>query len=104
MTRDDQVASFREHGYLVVEDAFAVDEIEALRESLAVLEHRARHVAESTDRLELTLFGAEGRAIQQIADPHEIGGEWMDLAADPRILDLVEALIGPNICLYYSML
>jgi ectoine hydroxylase-related dioxygenase (phytanoyl-CoA dioxygenase family) len=104
MTRDDQVASFREHGYLVVDDAFSVDEIEALRESLAALEHRARHVAESTDRLKLTLFGAEGRAIQQIADPHEIGGEWMDLAADPRILDLVEALIGPNICLYYSML
>jgi ectoine hydroxylase-related dioxygenase (phytanoyl-CoA dioxygenase family) len=104
MTRDEQAAYFREDGYLVVENVFSADEIDRLRASLANLEHRARHVAASTDRLKLTLFGAEGRAIQQIADPHEIGGEWMDLAADPRILDVVEQLIGPDICLYYSML
>ena len=54
----------------------------------------------------MTLFGGglEDRAIQQVADPHEIDGAWMDLAADPRILDLVEALLGPNLQLYYSML
>jgi phytanoyl-CoA hydroxylase len=106
MTRDEQVAYFHDHGYLAVENVFSRDEIEGLRASLTALEHRAHRVVENTDRLKLTLFGGgvEDRVIQQIADPHEIGGEWMDLAADPRILDVVEALIGPDICLYYSML
>ena len=106
MTRDEQLAYFQEHGYLAVEDVFSLDEIDRLRTSLAELEHRARGISESTDRIKLTLFGGGGEdpAIQQIADPHEIDGEWMDLAADPRILDLVEAVIGPNIQLYYSML
>jgi ectoine hydroxylase-related dioxygenase (phytanoyl-CoA dioxygenase family) len=106
MRREEQVAYFRRHGYLAVEDVFSHDEIERLRASLEALEHRARGRPERTDRLKLTLFGSgvEDRTVQQIAEPHEIDGTWMDLAADPRILDLVEALIGPNILLYYSML
>ena len=106
MTREEQVAYFREHGYLAVEDVFSADEIDRLRANLEALEHRTHALAESTDRVKLTLFGGgvEDRAIQQIAEPHELDGAWMDLAADPRILDLVEVLIGPNILLYYSML
>jgi ectoine hydroxylase-related dioxygenase (phytanoyl-CoA dioxygenase family) len=106
MTRDEQVASFRRDGYVVVDDVFSVGEVERLRSSLAALEDRARSQQASNDRLKLTLFGTGGdeRAVQQIAEPHEIDGTWMDLAADPRILDLVEALLGPNILLYYSML
>jgi ectoine hydroxylase-related dioxygenase (phytanoyl-CoA dioxygenase family) len=106
MTREEQVASFRRDGYLAVDGVFSDGEVERLRASLAALEQRARGQPESTDRLKLTLFGAGvgDRAVQQIAEPHEIDGTWMDLAADPRILDLVEALIGPNILLYYSML
>jgi ectoine hydroxylase-related dioxygenase (phytanoyl-CoA dioxygenase family) len=42
--------------------------------------------------------------VQQIAEPHELGAEWMALARDPRILDVIEDVLGPNILLYYSML
>jgi phytanoyl-CoA hydroxylase len=106
MTREAQVAYFREHGYLAVEGVFSADEIDRLRANLEALEHRTHALAESTDRVKLTLFGGdvEDKAIQQIAEPHELDGAWMNLAADPRILDLVEVLIGPNILLYYSML
>jgi phytanoyl-CoA hydroxylase len=106
MTRDDQVAYFQEHGYLAVDDVFSAGEVERLRADVAALEQRASGLSASTDRIKLTLFGgsADERAIQQIADPHEIDGTWMDLAADRRILDLVERVLGPNVQLYYSML
>src|SRR5687768_16649844 len=105
MTREEHVAFFREHGYLAVENVFSADEVDRLRANLEAFERRTHSLAESTDRVKLTLFGGavEDRAIQQIAEPHELDGDWMDLAADPRILDLVEGLIGPNILLYYSM-
>jgi ectoine hydroxylase-related dioxygenase (phytanoyl-CoA dioxygenase family) len=106
MTGDEQAAYFHVHGYLAVQDAFSPAEVERLRASLTSLEQKARRLTESTDRLKLKLFGAgaENPVVQQVAEPHEISGEWRDLAADPRILDVVERLIGPDILLYYSML
>ena len=105
MQEQDKAAFFAERGYLVVEDVFREDEVSALRESVGRLQARADGLTESTPRFNLKLFGdGEVRVVQQIAEPHELGGEWMALARDPRILDTVEQLIGPDILLYYSMM
>ncbi len=104
MQDQDQAAFFAENGYLVVEDLFSADEVAALRESVGRLQARGDGLTESTPRFSLGLFGAGTRVVQQIAEPHELGGEWMALARDPRILDTVELLIGPDILLYYSMM
>jgi phytanoyl-CoA hydroxylase len=104
MDQVEQLKDFwRENGYLVIEEVLSLEEIESLRRSVSALEARAEGLTESTDRFKLQLFGGQGRMVQQIADPHELGGEWTALARDPRILDVVEELIGPNIQLYYSM-
>ena len=96
---------WREHGYLVVDDVLLAEEVENLRRSVTTLEAGAEGLAESNDRFKLKAFGdGGGKRVQQIAEPHELGGEWMALARHPRILDVVEDLLGPNIQLYYSML
>jgi phytanoyl-CoA hydroxylase len=103
----EQLEFWNENGYLVVENMFSPSEVESLRESAGRLSARADGLTESTDRFILHTFGANGEArpvVQQIAEPHELGGEWMALARDTRILDTVELLIGPNIQLYYSMM
>jgi ectoine hydroxylase-related dioxygenase (phytanoyl-CoA dioxygenase family) len=68
------------------------------------LSAQAQGLTESTDRFKLKAFDNGGQMVQQIAEPHELGGDWMTLARDPRILNIVEDLLGPNIQLYYSML
>src|SRR4029453_8217010 len=49
---------------------------------------RADGLTESTDRFKLQAFGDDGggRLVQQVAEPHELGAEWMSLARDPRVL------------------
>ncbi|MEQ4207415.1 phytanoyl-CoA dioxygenase family protein [Actinopolymorpha sp. B9G3] len=104
---DNQRRHFwKENGYLVLEEVFSPAEVESLRGSADRLSARAEGLTQSTDRFILHTFGDGGGApiVQQIAEPHELGGEWMALARDPRILDTVEMLIGPNIQLYYSMM
>jgi phytanoyl-CoA hydroxylase len=101
----EKIAFFEENGYLVVEDVLAPDEVAALRAAVTELQGKAAGLTESTDRFKLFLFGdGTARVVQQVAEPHELGGEWAALARDPRILDLVEQMIGPNILLYYSMM
>lgn len=94
------------NGYLVVEDAFDAGELDRLRASLADLESKALGIESTTDRFIFTLFGGDGgeRKVQQIAEPHEFGGDFVTLARDPRILEVVEGVLGPDILLYYSML
>jgi phytanoyl-CoA hydroxylase len=102
---EEQKASWQENGYLVVENVLGEDEIERLREAVTALEDQAAGLTESTDRFRLKVFGdGGGTRVQSIAEPHEAGGAWMALARHPRILDVVEDLLGPNIQLYYSML
>lgn len=97
-------AQFEEQGYLSVENVLNEAEVLALRVGAERLVERAHGLTESTDRFMIKAFGSGGGGlVQQVAEPHEMGGEWMALARDPRILDIVEALLGPNIMLYYSM-
>lgn len=102
----DQLEFWTENGYLAIEDVIRPQEVDQLRRALERLTARADQLEESTDRFKLQAFGDSGggRLVQQIAEPHELGAEWMALARDTRILDVIEDLLGPNILLYYSML
>jgi phytanoyl-CoA hydroxylase len=102
---EQQQNYWRENGYLVFEGVLSPAEVEQLRRGADALAARAAGLTESTDRFKLRAFGdtGGGKLVQQIAEPHEMGGEWMALAREPRILDVVEDLLGPNIQLYYSM-
>src|SRR5262245_18001697 len=104
MNDEEKAAFFAENGYLVVENLLGQEEVEQLRASVTAIQARANGLSASNDRFKFQLFGEETRIVQQVAEPHEMGGEWMALARDKRILDNVELMIGPNIMLYYSMM
>jgi ectoine hydroxylase-related dioxygenase (phytanoyl-CoA dioxygenase family) len=100
-----QKESFWEQGYLLVENVLPSDVVEELRRACDRLSEQAKGLTESTERFKLKAFDSGGgNLVQQVAEPHELGGEWMSLARDSRILDVIEGLLGPNIQLYYSML
>jgi ectoine hydroxylase-related dioxygenase (phytanoyl-CoA dioxygenase family) len=95
---------FSDQGYLVVENVFSAAEVSKLQSACDELSAQAQNLTASTDRFKLSVFQDSGKLVQQIGDPHEISGVWLDLVKDPRLLDIVEDLIGVNIQLYYSQL
>jgi phytanoyl-CoA hydroxylase len=99
-----QKSFWQENGYLVVDDLLSPAEVEELRRRSDALVEPAKGITESTDRFHLKVGATHGALIQRVAEPHELGGEWMNLAKHPRLLDVIEPLLGPNIQLYYSML
>jgi ectoine hydroxylase-related dioxygenase (phytanoyl-CoA dioxygenase family) len=103
---DAQHTFWDANGYLAIEEVLPPEEVAELRLALDRLTARANGLTESTDRFRLQAFGdtGGGSLVQQIAEPHELAPEWMALARDPRILDVIEDLLGKNILLYYSML
>jgi ectoine hydroxylase-related dioxygenase (phytanoyl-CoA dioxygenase family) len=101
---EQQQQFFKEQGYLVVEGVFAPDEVLRLQQACDDLAAKAHGLTVSTDRFKLAVFKDSGKIVQQIGDPHEMAGVWMDLVRDARLLDMVETLIGPNLMVYYSQL
>ena len=97
---------FAEHGYLIKERLFSDADLDRIQVALDELTDLATRAPEDSDRFKFSIFGHGGdrRQVQQVADPHEFGGAFIALGRDPRILDLVEELLGPNVLLYYSML
>lgn len=79
-----QIAHFKEHGYCYPCDALSAEEAAACRVRLEAYERQAGHDANRT----LKIKG-------HLAFP------WLvDLGRNPRILDAVEDLIGPDILLF----
>ncbi len=105
VTASVDVDAWARDGFLAVPGVLSSAEVDRLRTSADKLVARGAHLTASDARFKLETFdGAPTRgAVQQIGEPHELAGEWLDLARHPGLLDVVEALLGPNISLYYSM-
>jgi ectoine hydroxylase-related dioxygenase (phytanoyl-CoA dioxygenase family) len=95
---------WHENGYLVLPEVLSPAEVATLRRGCEALEARAMAPGEGGDRYQFKVFESGARSVQQIAEPHELGGEWLALARHPKLLDRVEDLLGPNLQLYYSMM
>ncbi len=88
-----EVEEYRENGFLVFDDVFPADMVEKLREAVAspaITErlNEGGHATKAVHLLEITTL-----------DPI-----FMELARDPRILNRLTPLIGPDIQLQHSKL
>jgi phytanoyl-CoA hydroxylase len=101
----EQVAFYRENGYLVVENAMSMDEVEELRrETVAIcrgqrgeIRNGFQHSPEETD----------DEVIQRylcIHFPHKISDLMLRYLAHPVIVDALTKVIGPNVKCMQSML
>ena len=84
-----EIEQFRQDGFLVVNDVFSASEVEALREACAAPEDRQWETADQT----IHSLGITAR--------HPI---FLDLARDPRLVQRLIPLIGPDIQLQHSKL
>jgi ectoine hydroxylase-related dioxygenase (phytanoyl-CoA dioxygenase family) len=104
VTAAGQRRFYARHGYLVVPAVLTPRELGRLRSALAEVLGRARRLTRSTRTFWL-VQGLDGRYhVKRVCDPIAQHRAFRDLVFHPRILDVVERLIGPSIQLQQSRL
>jgi phytanoyl-CoA hydroxylase len=101
---EQQVKFFQAEGYLIVENVFSTVEVAGFQRACDEIAAQAQGLSSSTDRLKMKVFADSTKLVQQVGDPHEMSGVWLDLVKDARLLDMVEALLGSDLMVYYSQL
>jgi len=100
-TTAEQRAFYDEHGYLIA-DLLDRDEVERLRAALAEVLARGAGLTKSNADF-FVAAGEDGRHhITRVRHPIAQHPAFLDLVSHPKLLDLVEALIGPNIQFVHS--
>lgn len=101
----DQIASYDETGYLVLERHLPDDWIDRVRAEIARFEDEARGMTASNDRLDLEdSHTPDNPRLRRIKLPHTISDPMRELLFSDHILAPARDLIGPNIRLHTTKL
>src|SRR5262245_16937063 len=104
LTRDEQLAAYKTDGYLVFPELLDASELDVLRSALVEVLRDAEGLTETNDRFSVTRTDDGGYSVRRIFDPIARHPAFHDLVLNPKILDVVENLIGPNIQLHHTKL
>jgi phytanoyl-CoA hydroxylase len=97
------VESYRNNGYLVVENVLDGKTLERVRTLLAEILAGARRVAQHTDVYDLEpSHQPDAPRVRRIKTPHVHFPEFHDLARYPRMVEILAALLGPSVRLHGS--
>src|SRR5262245_58971463 len=103
MIADRDVAFYREHGYVVVPDVLEPSAVGGLRRELADIIDGAREVAAHTDVYDLEPgHSPETPRVRRIKTPHRFFPGFRDLFRNPRVVEIVQKLVGPDVRLHGS--
>ncbi|NNL19062.1 MAG: phytanoyl-CoA dioxygenase family protein, partial [Boseongicola sp.] len=102
---DDQIASYRENGYVVLERHLPDDVLQDIRREISRFEDEARGMTASNDRLDLEdSHTLETPRLRRIKLPHMISDVMRKLMFSDHILAPARDLIGPDLRLHTSKL
>ncbi|MBW4706487.1 phytanoyl-CoA dioxygenase family protein [Roseobacter sp. YSTF-M11] len=101
----DQIALYREQGYLVLENQIPDAWLTRIHREIARFEDEARGMTASNDRLDLEdSHTPEAPRLRRIKLPHQISDVMRDLMYSDHILAPARDLIGPNLRLHTTKL
>src|SRR5262245_13061889 len=106
-TAADQKARYDEHGYVTFPDLLTRGEVDVLQAALGELLAEAAAVPEDvqiTEKFSFTRSSSGERTVRRIFHPIAHHQAFMDLVSNPKLLDAVETLIGPNIQVHHTKL
>jgi phytanoyl-CoA hydroxylase len=104
LSPDEQKAYYEDQGYLVFPSLLSSAELAQLRAALAEVLREADGLTESSDKFSVTPASDGGFSVRRIFNPTAHHQAFYDLVFNPKILDVVENLIGPNIQLHHTKL
>ena len=94
----EQVATYREHGYLAVENVLTADEVAELQAVTDDFVERSRAVTQHGDVFDLEPgHTAEAPRLRRLKNPHRQHEAYDRVLRNERILDIVSRLIGDRI-------
>lgn len=103
MTMDEAVAHYRAHGYVVVQGLLDADEVAQLRAVTDAVSATADGTGAETPVFDFDpAVGTAPPAIQRIKKPHRVDPFYAALSHHPKILGMLERLIGADIRLSHS--
>ena len=103
MIADRDVAFYREHGYLVVHDVLDAPTVAGLRHELARILEGAREVRAHTAVYDLEPgHRPEAPRVRRVKTPHRFFEGFQRLYRHPRLVPIVQALLGPAVRLHGS--
>ena len=97
-------ALYEEQGYLVFPHLLDAAELATLRAALAEVLQEADGLTTSSEKFSVTPTDDGGWSVRRIFNPIAHHPAFSDLVSNPKILDVVEALIGPDIQLHHTKL
>jgi phytanoyl-CoA hydroxylase len=103
MIADRDVAFYREHGYLVVPGVLEPAMVESLRRELDEILQGARDVTTHTDVYDLEPgHRPDAPRVRRIKTPHRFHAGFRELYRNPRLVGIVQRLLGPGVRLHGS--
>lgn len=105
MLSDTQVQFYCDNGYLLVEDVLTSDEVRRLRIALDELADRSRAITMSDDVFELSAgHSRDNPQLRRVTSPELHHEAYAELVNHPKVLGVVEALLGPDIRFHHGKL
>ena len=102
---DEQIASYRENGYVVLKSHLPDDVMQGIRGEISRFEVEARQMTASNDRLDLEdSHTLDTPRLRRIKLPHMISDMMRKLMFSDHILAPARDLIGPDLRLHTSKL
>ena len=96
---------YRDNGYAIIENVLDAERLNRMRARIDALAAEAASATQSNERFTLESGHGHGAPrIFRINQPDRFYPEFRELTVDPVIVDVLEALIGPNIRLYATKL
>jgi Protein involved in biosynthesis of mitomycin antibiotics/polyketide fumonisin len=97
------LAHYREHGYLVVPDVLDGVTLDSLRRELAAILDGAREVSAHTDVYDLEPgHRPDAPRVRRVKTPHKFFDGFKRLYRHPKLVAILEALLGPAVRLHGS--
>src|SRR5437016_6095867 len=103
MISDKDVATYRETGWLVVERVFDAAELASARQRIAEVVAASGSVTEHTDVYDLEPnHRPDAPRVRRIKTPHKHFPLFWDLARSPKLVSILQKLLGPEVRLHGS--
>jgi len=100
---DAEVTQYREKGFVVVDDVFSPEEVQAMRDVLQELCDGARGLRSHTSVYDLESSHTPDKPrVRRIKSPHKVHPLYFDMACQPRLVDVLQRLLTPSIRLHGS--